>query len=207
MNVCLFLCAVSVSVSVMTYAANTVEFSFTISPGQLTADIRTITTQNSVAAPEVAFGSTAFKRADNAVSATLPASGQELFIDNQDAADSGWTLTIAPEGGGGGTSTWVGADHTLTINSATGGRLTINPGDGTLTSYSPTNVTCSTSGVSLGGETSFVSNNSVTLLTAAGGAADICQYGMTGISMVQRVPVNQPADNYSITMSLTVAAT
>ena len=206
---------VATSLLIVAYAASSIQFSLTVSVGSLTVDIRDSSTKASIASPVFNFGTANFSNSGTSVTGTFPAAGTEIFIDNQDAADSGWSLTFAPRtsatnyvGSGGG-------NNALTIDSSSTGQLTINSSSATLTAISPTGVTCDSTGVSLGSSTAFDDDEansgtnavtSITLLTAAAASADICQYSLTGVSATQTIPANQPAGSYSITMALTITS-
>ena len=48
--------------------------------------------------------------------------------------------------------------------------------------------------------------DSVTLLNAAAASDDIWRGYLTGVGMSQTIPAEQPADSYSVNMTLTAAA-
>ncbi len=196
------------SLLAVVYAANTVQFSLVISAGSLTVDIRSTGTGASVASPQIAFSNRNFSAGGQSAAGILPAIGQEIFVDNQDSADSGWTLSIAPTGSD-RNATWVGANaatNTLTINSPTGGLLTVDPSAAVISSVNPTGVTCNTDGVSRESSANFTSVDSITLLTATSASDDICQYTLSQVDLTQTIPANQAADSYSLGMTLTTTA-
>ncbi|MBU2459939.1 hypothetical protein KKG44_02355, partial [Patescibacteria group bacterium] len=83
-----------------------------------------------------------------------------------------------------------------------GGQMTMNASGGTLGG------TCSATDITKGSSASFSEGvtDSITLLTAGVSADTSCYWDLTGISVSQTVPAEQPADSYSINMTLTVTA-
>jgi hypothetical protein len=88
-----------------------------------------------------------------------------------------------------------------------GGQMTVNAAAGTLSTGSCSS--CSTSNISKGSSTAFVSGttNSITILNASASSDDIGDWGLTGVSISQTIPAEQPAaSDYNINMVLTVTA-
>ena len=68
--------------------------------------------------------------------------------------------------------------------------------------------TCSATDITKGSSASFSEGvtDSITLLTAGASADTSCYWDFTGVSVSQTIPAEQPVDNYSINMTLTVTA-
>lgn len=199
-------------------AASTTTLSQTINPGTLTVDI-VDGSYNSVASPGVTMNAVTFSFSCQTSTGTLGTSTEKIYVQNPDAADNGWTLTIAPstttasleaatagtkdfdfnDDGGSGCTDGTDAD-TLA------GQMTINPSGATLAVGQCAN--CTTTGITLGSSTAYVegTTDSVTLLTAASTSDDIGDWTLTGVSISQTIPAEQPADTYTIDLTLTVTA-
>ncbi len=205
----------------LVFAASTSDFSQTINAGTLATDIRSNST-TSVSSPSVSMTAKTFsfncQSGGSASTGTFGTSSQRVYVDNPDAADNGWTLTLAATNGA--TSTWAngGATQKFDFNDSSGsgctdgadadafgGQLTVDPSVGTTTAdYSGS----STTGISLGSSASYVqgATDSVTLVTASSGSADVWRGYFTGISMSQSIPAEQAADTYTINLTLTATA-
>lgn len=197
-------------------AAPTSTFNQTINAGTLTTDIRSDAT-TSVTSPSITMSAVSSAFGCTTTTGTFGAAGQRLYVDNPDAADNGWTLTVAP---GSTTTLWenTGATNKFDFNDATGsgctdgvdtdtygGQMTVNANAGTLTADC---TGCTTTNITKGTSTAFSegTTNSATLLTAAANSDDITRVYLTGVGISQTIPANTAADAYSINMTLTVAA-
>jgi hypothetical protein len=208
-------------ISTVVLAANNSTFNQAINAGTLATDIRS-NSSTSVSSPAVTMSAKTFsfncQSGGSASTGTFGTSGERIYVDNPDAADNGWTLTIAATGGA--TTLWQngGSTQNFDFNDAggsgctdggdadsKGGQLTIDPSVATTTTdYSGS----STTGISLGSSSAFVqgSVDNVTLVTASAGSADIWRGYFTGIGLSQVIPAEQPVDSYNINLTLTVTA-
>ena len=86
-----------------------------------------------------------------------------------------------------------------------GGQMTVDASVSTITPQGG----CSTTGLTKGSSTAFVegTTNSVTLVTAGGTAETGCYWDVTGISISQKIPAEQPvASDYDVNMIVSVVA-
>jgi hypothetical protein len=172
----------------------------------------------------VAFSAKTFsfdcQHSGNASTGSLGTASQRVYTINPDAADNGWTLTIAATSGA--TTLWQngGTTQNYDFNDPTGanpgctdgvdtdsrpGQLTIDPSVSTVTLDC---ATCTSSNVTKGSSTAFNqgTTDSITLLNAAAASDDIWRGYLTGVGLSQTIPAEQPADSYSINMTVTVTA-
>jgi hypothetical protein len=204
------------------FANNASDFTQTINAGTLATDIRDAS-RNAVASPSVAMGTKTFSfdclSGGSASTGTFGTNTERIYVDNPDAADNGWTLTLAATGGA--TTLWenTGATKTYDFNDSSGsgctdgadadskgGQMTVDPSVGTLTADCGT---CATTNITKGSSNAFVegTTNNITLLTGAAGSDDVGRWYFTGVSMSQTIPAEQPADStYDINLTLTVTA-
>lgn len=203
------------------FSANTPNFTQTINSGVLATDILD-NNRATVASPSVALGAKTFSfdcySGGTASTGLLGTNTQRVYVMNPDAADNGWTLTIAATSGN--TSVWdAGAATDYDFNDPTGsgctdgggdadafgGQMTINANAGTLTTDC---VSCTTTNVTKGSSNAFNqgTTDSITLLSAASGSDDVWRGYMTDISVSQTIPAEQVAGSYSLGMTLTVTA-
>ncbi len=214
---------ISVILGVGTYvlASSTSEFSQVINPGTLTTDIRS-DSSTSVGSPAVTMGAKTFsfdcQSGGSASTGTFGTASERIYVDNPDAADGGWTLTLAAAAT---TTTWGSGSNYFDFNDAGGsgctdtsgstdpdsygGQMTVNPATGAITTdYSGSDTT----GISLGSSSAYVqgTTDTITLVTASSASADIWRGYFTGISMSQTIPAEQAADTYTIDLTLSVTA-
>jgi hypothetical protein len=215
--------AAVVSAPVVAYAASNSNFTQTINAGTLTTDIMDAS-RVTVGSPSVAMTAKAFsfdcQAAGTASTGTLGTNTERLYVNNGDAADNGFTLTVAATSGA--TSTWAngGATQTFDFNDPTGttagctdggdadnrpGQMGINPAAGTLTTDCGS---CTTTGVSLGTTTAFAqgTTDSITLINAGSTSTDIWRGYLTGAAVTQTVPAEQVPDSYTLNLTLTATA-
>lgn len=220
-RVIIFLAAVLLSMGGVVHAANTPNLTQQISAGTLTADVKD---ENgvTVGAPAAAFAAQNFAftclTGLTASTATLGTNTQRVYVSNPDAADSGWTLTIAATGGA--TTRWsnAGASQFYDFNDpggsgctdggdadASAGQLSIDPSVGAITTDC---ASCNTTGVTRGASASFNqgSVDSITLINAAAGSDDVWQGYLTGVALSQTIPASQAVEDYSINMTLTATS-
>lgn len=203
------------------YAASTPTFNQTINAGVLATDILD-GSRNPVASPAVAMGAKSFsfdcQNGAAASTGTLGAAAQRLYITNPGGANNGWTLTMAATSGA--TALWQnsGATNSMDFNDPTssgctdgadtdtkGGQMTINPSTATLTTDC---TSCTTANVTKGSSTSFNqgTTDSVTLMSASSAANQNWRGYLTGVGVSQNIPGEQPADSYTLNMTLTATA-
>jgi hypothetical protein len=205
-------------------ASSNSSFGQTINAGTLSTDIQDAT-RITVPSPSISMSakSVSFDCYEGATASTgtFGSNAQRIYVSNPNAANNGWTLTMAAQSGA--TATWAngGATQKFDFNDAGGspvgcgdgadadslsGQMTIDPSVGTLTADC---ANCTTGNISKGSSAAFVegTTNSITLLNAAAASNDIGRWYLTGVSVSQTIPAEQTADSYTINMSLTVAAT
>lgn len=183
---------------------------YTASAGTLTVDI-VDGAGSPVGSPSMAMGAMTFSFDYQTANGTFGVSTEKIRVENT-TANPQWNLTIAANGGS--TAFWDGVASDYDFNDPTanavdgadddslGGQMTMNASGGTLGG------TCSATDITKGSSASFSEGvtDSITLLTAGVSADTSCYWDLTGISVSQTVPAEQPADSYSINMTLTVTA-
>lgn len=198
-------------------------FNQTINSGTLTTDILDAS-GNAVGSPAVSMSAKNFsfdcQAGVDASAGTFGSASERIYVNNGDAADNGWTLTVAATDGA--TAAWENSGSTATFdfNDATGstagcsdgadtdsvaGQMTLDPSAGTLAADCST---CSTTNVSKGSSASFEegTTDNVTLLNAASGSDDVFRGYLTDVGVSQTIPAETPADSYTIDLTLTVTA-
>lgn len=198
------------------FATGTSNFQQTINPGTLSTSI-VDGSYVAVSSPAVAMTSATFSFSCQTVTGTFGTSSEKIYVANPDAADNGWTLTVA---GTAATNVWSGASSSYDFNDAAGsgctdgadadsfgGQMTVDASGSTLSAGSCSS--CSTSNISKGSSTAFAqgTTDSVTLLNASASSNDVGDWTLTGVSVSQKIPAEQAAgSDYSINMMLTVTA-
>lgn len=168
------------------------------STGSLTVDI-VDSGGSSVSSPSVSFSSANYSWAAQQSTATLGVSAQKIRVSNTTTTPS-WTLSIAATAN---TNLWTSGGNTYDFNdSATNGRLNVNPGGITITPQSG----CSNTGLTGGSSAYFVqgTQDSINLLTAGSSAGTNCYWDITGVGMTQDIPASQATGSYSLNMILTI---
>lgn len=197
-------------------ASGTSNFQQTINPGTLSTDIVN-SSYVTVGSPSVTMNAATFSFSCQTVTGTFGTSSQKIYVVNPDAADNGWTLTLAATAA---TDVWTGSAGTYDFNDSTGsgctdgadadtvgGQMTVDPSGATLSAGACSS--CTTSNISKGSSTPYVqgTTNSVTLLNAAASSNDIGDWTLTGVSVSQKIPAEQGAGtDYAVNMMLTVTA-
>jgi hypothetical protein len=85
--------------------------------------------------------------------------------------------------------------------------MTVDPSAGTLSTGEC--LSCATTNVTRGASNAFSegATDSITILTGAAGSNDIGDWRLTGISISQTIPGEQPAaSDYDISLTLTIAS-
>lgn len=184
-------------------------FSQTINAGTLSVDILD-ENQQTVATPGVTMSaitaSTSCQTPGS--SGTLGTNTQRVYVDNPEAANAGWGLSIAATGGP--TATWSDGTNSLDFNDpagsgCTGGQLSVDPSVATITADCQS---CTNTGITTGAAASFNQTvlDSIDLVNAAGTSDDIWRGYLTGAAVSQVIPAEQPVGAYSLSMTLTVVA-
>jgi len=196
------------------YAAPSSNLTQTINPGTLTTDILD-STRTPVASPAAVMAAANFSFSCQAVTGTLGSASQRLYVTDPSATTSlqSWTLSIAATGGAttkwqntGATSNYAFNDPTV-ANSVAGcatGQLTVNPSTGVITADC-VSTACTSAAINKGSSSAMTSSTPVTLLTSPVGST-IWRGYITGVTLSQQIPAEQPADSYSLPMTLTVVA-
>ena len=198
------------------FAAPTSSFTQTINPGTLAVDIVNAG-YTPVASPTVAMTPVTFNFACQSSTGTFGTATEQIYVQNPDAADDGWSISIAASAP---TAVWDSAGEDFDFNDpgssgcvddtdadSLGGQLTVNPVGGTIATGSCSS--CSTNNITKGSSSAFVegSVNSITLLTGASGSDDIGAWTLQGVALSQAIPGEQPAaSDYSISLTVTIAA-
>ena len=189
-------------------AAPSSNLSQTITAGTLSTDILD-GTRTPVASPSVAMSATNFSFSCQTVTGTLGSSTQRLYVTDPSSTLNGWTLALAATGGataklqnGGATSSYAYND--ATGSGCTNGQLTVNPSVGTVTADC-TSTNCTGATITKGASTAMTSSTPVTLMTGTA-SANVWRGYLTGATLSQQIPAEQPADSYTIGMTLTVTA-
>lgn len=205
------------------FAASNSTFNQTVNTGTLSTDIMNAS-RVTVGSPSVSMSSKSFsfdcQAGGSASTGTFGSNTERIYVSNGDAADNGWTLTVAATGGA--TARWQngGASQFMDFNDPTGstagctdggdadstaGQLTLDPNAGTITTDC---TSCTTTNVSKGSSSGFNqgSVDSVTILNAAAGSNDVWRGYVTGVGVSQTVPAETPADAYTLDLTLTVTA-
>lgn len=198
------------------WAASTSNFTQTINAGTLSVDI-VDSNYDTVGSPSVTMSAATFSFECQTASGTFGTASQAIYIQNPDAADSGWTVSLA---GSAASAVWdsAGTDFDFNDGGSSGcadsgdvdslaGQMTVNANAGTLATGQC--ASCATTNVTKGSSTAFAqgATDSITLLTGAAGSNDIGDWKLTGVSVSQTIPAEQPAANdYDINMTLSVLA-
>ena len=200
-------------------ASGTSEFQQTINAGTLSTDI-VDGSYASVASPAVAMDAVTFNFSCQTATGSFGTTTEQIYVQNPDAADNGWTLTLAPANT---TDFWDSAgtdfdfndpgssgcvdDGATTDADNLGGQMTVDPSGATLAVGQCSS--CTTTSITKGSATAYVegTTDSATLLAAATASDDIGDWTLQGVSVSQTIPAEQPAaSDYTISMVLTVTA-
>ncbi len=219
-TVTVILTSMSLTSVVWVYAASTSNFAQTINPGTLSVDI-VDAGYVTVGSPSVTMSAKTFSfsclNGGNASTGTFGTSSQVIYIKNPDAADNGWTVSLAASAP---TTVWdsAGTDYDFNDAGTSGcsdgddsdslaGQMTVDPSVGTLAVG--TCASCATTAVTKGSSAAFVESttDSITLLTGAAGSNDIGDWRLTGVAISQTIPAEQPAaSDYNINLTLSILA-
>lgn len=207
----------------LSYAAPNADFSQVINAGILATDILD-TGRNAVTSPSVSMSAKNFsfdcQAGGSASSGSFGSNTERIYVNNPNAANNGWTLTVAATSGT--TARWANGGSTsfIDFNDPTGttagcndgadtdssaGQMTVDPSVGTLTADC---ATCTTANISKGSSASFSQGvlDSITILNAASSSDDIWRGYLTGATVNQTIPAETPADTFNINLTLTATA-
>ncbi|PIZ92421.1 MAG: hypothetical protein COX82_04850 [Candidatus Magasanikbacteria bacterium CG_4_10_14_0_2_um_filter_41_10] len=173
----------------------------------------------SVSSPTMAMNATSFSLSCQTVTSTFGNASEQIYINNNNGANNGWTLTMAAVAS---SSLWTsagtpydfndsngsGCTDGADANDAVGGQMSVDPSLATLT-VGQCSTGCTTTNVSKGSSASFVEGvtDSITLLTATGASDDVGDWLLKGIGISQTIPAEQTAaSDYNINFVLTLTA-
>jgi hypothetical protein len=199
------------------YAASTSEFSQVINAGTLAVDI-VDGSYASVASPAMAMNAQTFSFNCQTSTGTFGTATEQIYISNPDAADNGWTVTLAASAT---TDVWDSAGTDFDFNDPTssgctdggdtdslGGQMTVDAATGGSLATGDC-ASCTTGSISLGSSAAFSEGgvDSITIATGASGSDDIGDWTIQGVAISQQIPAEQPAaSDYSIDMVLSITA-
>lgn len=178
-------------------------FQLTINPGTLAVDV-VDASYATIASPVVVFEATSASLDCSDTTGILGTAEQQIYITNPDAADTGYTVALAPTEGA--SATWSdGASNSIDFNDETDlgcatGKLSVAAGivsNGKLAADSMTDI------VAAGGSFSSV-NSSVTLVNAAAASDDISEVVANGFVLTQTIPARTAAASYSLPMTISI---
>ena len=200
------------------YGASTANFTQVINAGTLSVDI-VDGSFVTVGSPSVSMGAVNFSFACQSSTGVFGSGTQQIYVQNPDAADGGWSLTMAASNA---TDVWDSAGTDFDFNDpsgspagcgdgadadSVGGQMTIDPSGGVLAAGNC--ASCTTTGISLGSSDAFEegTTDSITIATAGAGSDDIGDWTIQDVDISQQIPPEQPAaSDYNIDMVLTVAS-
>ncbi|OHA71341.1 MAG: hypothetical protein A3D64_02440 [Candidatus Wildermuthbacteria bacterium RIFCSPHIGHO2_02_FULL_49_9] len=171
-----------------------------------------------VGSPTMAMNSATFSFICQTVTGSFGTASQQIYVNNNNAANNGWTLTVAAQAT---TNIWdsAGADYDFNdptssgctdgadAGDSVGGQMTVDPSGATLAVGQCGS--CTTNNISKGSSAAFNegTTDTITLLTATAASDDVGDWKLTGVSISQKIPAEQPAaSDYDINMVLTVTA-
>lgn len=211
--------AVGIWTTTLVMASPTSSFTQTVTAGTLSVDV-VDGSYVTVASPAVAMSGTSFSFACQTATGTFGTATEQIYVQNPDAADNGWSMTFAASAP---TDFWNSAGTDFDFNDGAGapagcadgadadaliGQMTVDPSGGTLATGQC--ASCTTTSVTKGSSAAFEqgSVDSITILTGAAGSDDIGDWTLQGVSISQQIPAEQPAaSDYSINLTLSIIAT
>jgi len=197
-------------------ASSTSNFTQTINAGTLAVDIvdgSYVTVDN----PTMAMSAATFSFSCQTKTGSFGTASEVIYVSNPDAADNGWTVSLAAQAT---TNVWDSAGTDFDFNDPTdsgctdgadadafGGQMTVDASVGTLAVGQC--VSCGTANITKGSSAAFSegTTNTITILTGDALSDDIGDWKLTGVSISQKIPAEQPAaTDYNINMVLSIAA-
>ena len=173
-----------------------------INPGVLTSAILNAS-GTPVASPVFGMSATNFSFSCQTATGTLGSDSQRLYVLNPSATngvDETWALQLSASG------SWTSGANSYAYNNpagagCTGGQLTVNPSVGTVFDDC-TSTACQNAVITRGTSTAMSGATPVTIMNSA--ATDSVYRGyITGVSLSQAIPAEQPAGSYSLDVTLT----
>jgi len=172
----------------------------------------------SVDSPTMAMNNATFSFSCQTVTGSFGTASQQIYVNNNGGANGGWTLTLAAQAV---TNVWDSAGTDYDFNDPTdsgctdgadtpdtvGGQMTVDASAATLAVGQCGS--CTTNNVSKGSSAAFNqgTTDTITLLSATAASDDVGDWKLTGVSISQKIPAEQPAtSDYDINMVLTVTA-
>ncbi len=193
-----------------------VNFTHTINPGTLTVDV-VDASYVVVGSPSVAISASTFGFTCQSATGLFGTATQQIYVRNPDAADNGWVTSLAASVP---TAFWDSAGTDLDFNDPTTagctdgadtdtlkGQMSVNPTVGTLAIGQC--ASCTTTNVTKGSSSAYNEGtvDSITILSGAAGSDDIGDWKLTGVSVSQTIPAEQPAaSDYNINLTLSIVA-
>jgi hypothetical protein len=203
-------------VSDVVFASSTSSFTQTINSGTLSVDIVNGSLVT-VGSPSVAMSAQTFSFSCGSSTGTFGTASQQIYVANPDAADSGWSVSLAASAP---TAVWESAGTGFDFNDPTtsgcadggdadslAGQMTVDPSGGTIDTGNC--ASCTVNNVTVGSSDAFEQSttDSITVLQGAAGSDDIGDWTLQGIDISQTIPAEQPAaSDYSISLTLSVTA-
>ncbi len=208
------------------YAADTSTFQVDIQPGTLSVDIADSTSSYAaVGSPSVSFAQSSFSFACQSTTGTFGTAAETIYVQNPDAADSGWTVSLAASDP---SDVWASIGTpavTFDFNDPTtagcadsadgadvdtvAGQLSVDPTTSSTVSAGACS-TCDTTGVTAGSASAFSAEgavNSIAIFSGAAGSDDIGDWGIVGVDLTQTLPGEQAAySDYALDFTLSVVA-
>lgn len=184
-------------------------------PGPLTVDIVN-ESGASVASPSAAMTTANVSHSCQIITGIFGTTTQKIRVNNATAAP-GWTLSAAVTAGS--TAVWDSGTSQYDYNDSSGvpsgcldggdadavaGKFSMQADTGTITPKSG----CGATGINLGPTTAFSEGtiDAITLASASGGAATNCYWDIMGLQLLQTIPAEMPAGNYTLNITLTAVS-
>lgn len=198
-------------------ASSTSNFTQTINAGTLAVDI-VDASYVTVSSPTMAMAAATFSFSCQTKTGSFGTASEQIYVSNPDAADNGWTVSLAAANT---TDIWDSAGTDFDFNDPTGsgctdgadagdtvgGQMTVDPSGANLAVGQC--ASCVTTNVTKGSSAAFSEGvtDTITILTGAAASNDIGDWKLTGVSISQKIPAEQPAaSDYNINMVLSIAA-
>lgn len=196
-------------------ASSTSNFTQAIGAGTLAVDI-VDGSYVTVASPTMAMSAATFSFTCQTKTGSFGTATQQIYVSNPDAADGGWTVSLAAQAT---TNIWDSTGTDFDFNDPTGsgctdggdtdllgGQMTVDATGATLATG--TCASCVTTNITKGSSSAFNegTTDTITILTGAAASNDIGDWKLTGVSISQKIPAEQPAaSDYDINMVLSIA--
>lgn len=197
-------------------ASATSNFTQTINASTLSVDI-VDASYVTVGSPSVAMNAATFSFACQTATGSFGTASQQIYVKNPNAANNGWVVSLAASAP---TAYWDSTGTKMDFNDPTSsgctdgaytdslkGQMTVDPSAGTLAAGQC--ASCTTGNITKGSSAAFNegTTDSITVLTGAAGSDDIGDWKLTGVSISQKIPAEQPAaSDYNINLALSIVA-